>query len=351
MKKSLFFFTLLVAVLVADTSRAQYQNMLSFEQMLDLIHHSKVSYTMNKMATDSVQSLAIAALTQRQRRYTNVPRIVMDHGRPTVTNWVWEGLSPEVDAEVQKDFSSKDLRAARAEYKKVLKVSPDCYTAVANLGYCFALEGNSDSAIAYYDKAIQMSKIDYEPYYYKADALYKAKRYEEARQAMIDVLTLRPRYAKALMLLHAMPNLGVTVNDSLFAPKAFAFQEANRVLISFPSDSALEPWKAYAVGKAIWLGEPAHRDSLTRSSSLSWSVLHEVECCGALIESYETSRGKLPAQPDLDKLEAVTADNLLNAYTLYEIGSRFDEDIMLMVDPAIRASVRQYVEKYILPKS
>ncbi len=350
MKKSLFIPIFLVLVLTANISRSQ-SGMLSFEQMLDLMHHSKVSYAITPVPTDSVLDLAMNVLTQRQRRYTAAPRVSVENGVPTISNWVWEGLSPEVDAQAAQDFSANNISAARADYQKVLKASPDCYIAVANLGYCFMLEGKTDSAIAYYDKAIEMSKIDFLPYYYKADALYKAKRYEEARQAMIDVLTLRPRYAKALQQLREMPNLGVTVHDSLFAPKGFAYKEPNRVLIECPSDTMLEPWRAYAIGKAIWLGEPAHRDSLTGSSSLSWSVLHEVECFGALLESYEHLRGKHPPLADIEKIEAVTSDNLLNACTLYEIGSRFDEDIMLTVDPSIRVSVRMYVEKYILPKS
>lgn len=347
MNGRLLIFTFCVLTLAVGTVHGQSGDMLTPPQLIELMNASNVTYLLEGAPADSLEQVAIQNLFVRQRAHTPNPKVAKNG---EVSSWSWPGLTQEIAEAAEKDFGSGDMNAARADYRKILATSPDCYLAIANIGDCYLKDGNTDSAIGYYAKSIAINPIDYLPYYYKADALYRAKRFEQSRQAMIDVLTLRPRYAGALRQLRGMPQLGVTVHDSLFAPKGYAEQTAKGILVKFPFDSAHAAWMGYAIGKALWLGEPAHRRSLTGSETMSWSLQHETECLGALIASYETTRGTQAHQPDLEMLEAVTSDGLLSAYILYEIGSRLDEDIMLTVGPNVRDNVRKYVEKFIMPK-
>jgi tetratricopeptide (TPR) repeat protein len=324
--------------------------MLTPAQMIDVMTKSSVTYLVTGAPDDSVVRFATAHLFATQREYTPIPHITNHGDNTNISTWDWPGLTQETAQKAEKDFSANDMKAARADYEQILSVSPDCYLAVANIGDCFNTLGNRDSAIAYYDKAIKMSKIDYLPYYYKGDVLYRAGRYDEARQAMVEVLTLRPRYKNALHQLRNMPNLGVTVHDSLFAPRSYAVKSGKDISLVITSDSTQSEWMIYAIGKGLWLGEPWHRDSLTGSTQMSWTMAHEVECIAALLASYEKDRKAHP-KPEMEELESIASDDLLNAFILYEITSRLDEDVMLTVSDEARADVRKYVEKYILPKS
>jgi hypothetical protein len=349
MKRSVYLMIALISLFVIRTVSAQTGPLLSPPQLIELMNGSSIAYTVHLSPNDSVRDVAEANLFHRQRKYTPVPKIEADG---TISTWNWAGLTQEAAQQAEKDFSAGNFDAARKDYEKILSTSPDCYLAIANIGDCCMRNGKLDSAVAYYDKAIAISKIDYLPYYYKADVLYKQHKDEEARQAMIDVLTLRPRYWNAIRQIKAMPDMRVTLHDSLFAPLAYAQQSAKGVDVVVSSDTNQVAWLSYAMGKAVWLGEPSHRKSLTGSEAMSWSMRHEIESIGALISAYESLKQNHGKKSDqIETIESVASDELLNAYVLYEIGSRMDEDIMLTADPKVRENVRHFVEKYILPKT
>ena len=345
MKKLLI--TVLMVVTATAAAHAQHGHILGPGELVEAMQKSNTSYVVKSSPDDSIVRVAISNMFATQRQYTPYPRITQTPDGPTVTSYSWNS---EAFDRAEKAFAANNYQQALEGYIAELAINPKDYIAIEDIGDCYYHTGKPDSAIMYYDKAIALNKLDYQPYLYKADVLYHMKRYEDARQAAIDALTLRPRYINTRHMLHNMPLINRDFRDSNFAPHAYAVKNGKDVVLEITSDTMISAWMGYAIGKAIWLGEPWHRDSLTGSSRMSWTMSHEVECFASLMSLYESERAT-KRSTDLERLDKIVSDDLLNAFILYEIGSRLDQDIMLTVDDNVRQNVRIYVEKYILPKS
>ena len=350
--KPLLCIVLLSCVCAIHPAMAQNGKMLTPAEITALMANSPTSYVVTQAPSDSIRRVAIAAMFPLQEAYVANPLVTGPEGNRTVEANEFPGLTSELFERAEKPYDPKNIPAARAANNDIIKAVPSCYPAVANLGDCYMLEGKLDSAVMQYDLAIKMAPLDYVDYLYKADVLYKAGRYDEARKALIELLSLRPRYATARRMAHGMTKLGITVHDSLFAPAGYAIKNGDDVKIICSDDKSASPWMGYAMGKGVWLGEPDHRKSLTGSTNLSWSDRHELECLAMLITIYEgqkkNNEGKISG---LESIESVVDDGLSQAFVLYEVASRMDENIMLKASDAEREGVRKYIGKYILPKS
>jgi tetratricopeptide (TPR) repeat protein len=264
------------------------------------------------------------------------------------------GLSPEMSDmfdEAEALFLKGRYLEAIPCYQKIIDRFPDCHLAYAHLGDSHFKMKQYRRAIGYFDQAIELNPFDHRTFLYKADALMYLDRLDEAKAAYIHALSLRPRYWLALAnLQHQADKLGVEVRTNLFEPKVFVRKEADGIGVYISDQPSLKIWLIYALVKAVWLGEPSHREYHTGSSAPGWSVLEETEALLALATVYKSLKLTGDAKPDpkLDLLEKIIETGDLPYFIGYEIASRMSRHVTLTVDEEARQGLREFIAKYVV---
>ena len=307
-------------------------------------------YDIRTAPSDSIRSLAIRMLFPLVRANTLTPLVTRTGAGASVTENPFPGLNNDVLVDGEHELLTQHWDAARDRFRKVIRHCPSYYPAYQRIGITFGYQKNVDSAVVYFQKAIHQNPFDYVPYLSLAEELYSAQRYDEARTAMIEALTLRPRCIFALERLHKMPELGVLEQDSIFAPRSYATIDEETVQIRNPPEKNLDAWKWYALAKGLQRGEPEIQASYCGSAAMGWCERSEYQCLHVLQLGYDASKSKTGIDPDIETLRQIEREGLLHAFMLYEIVTRMDEDQMMIADDADRDAVRKYIGKYILPK-
>ncbi len=109
---------------------------------------------------------------------------------------------------------------------------------------------------------------------------------------------------------------------------------------------------AYGLCKGIWMGEPAHRSERVDGTEHRWTSIEERQCLASLLESYSGNReyGTVPPDPTMDRLMDIVRDHMLDAYVIYELGSRVYPDIVLLMPEDSRDLIFDYVNSYVVTK-
>ena len=344
-------------VLGAGLASAQPAKPLDPAAIIALMNASSVTYTIKSEDDRTLLENAAATLYPQLKDPIAMPKLVQGPNGPYIDEIETSNKAEPLIQEAEAAYYKKEFASARAKYVEAYRIEPLYYPALEFIGDTYFGEHQYDTAIIWYDKAKQANPLDYQPYLYRADALDRLGRADEARQAMIEVLTLRPRYKNALLMAHGMSQrLKMEVHDSNFAPHAYAVKaggdsssasEVDVVTSATPS----APWVAYANAKAIWLGEPKHRSALSGNESDGWTMDHERECIANLLAGYAAARANgAPADAELDRIQKIVDDGMLDAFIVYEITSRLYPNITLTLPAKSQAYIRSYVEKYVLPK-
>jgi tetratricopeptide (TPR) repeat protein len=267
-------------------------------------------------------------------------------GTTHVVPYVFDAASMAVLEQGETDFRAKRYAEASAQYRKALEVSPANYLAWSYLGDCALYQGQGAEALADYDRALELNPFDYRLWFYKGDALLQTREVAQAYDAWAMSLVLNPRNAGLIARLGRTP-VGLTVFPEMLHPRSFARREGEEVAVYSPAKD--QAWLIYGLCKALWIGEPAHRQEMGAGGG--WSSVEEHECLANLIAVYESSRGKagFVADSDLDRLvKTALGDRELEEAILYEIGSRIDPQITLGLNDRQRELVRRYVLTHVI---
>ncbi len=253
--------------------------------------------------------------------------------------------------EAESHFRTRRYPQALLSYQNIIDRYPDCCLAYAHLGDTYYVMRQFHKALEYFDKSIEINPLDHRVFFYKGDALMHLGRHDEAKAAYVHSLSLRPRYPFALAALrHWDKTLNIEVRTDLFRPRAILKPEEGAVALYIDKEPHLALWLSYAATKAIWLGEPSHREKMTGNPTYCWSALEEMESLLNLVATYHSLRrdGKIPPDPRLDLLETVVEARDLYWFVHYEIAARMCPHITLTFTEEARQSLREFIAKYVV---
>ncbi len=256
----------------------------------------------------------------------------------------------------EREFQQQKYDEAKQAYQEALDSQPDYAAALIGLGDCAFHDGDYAAAEAYLRRAHDATPLDHLPLFLLADTLDKLGRYDEAREALTESLELRPRNKPTLVLFHRLaPHLDVAVRDEPFEPKAIARLENGELGWQIAKDAGANGvlWSLFATCELFGpADDPASKIRLEHLQpiSSSWTLKREVGCVAELAQLYREAIPKGGAQPEL-ALEALAAlePGELEGFVLYEIAPRMDPHIALRLPEALRAELRDYVRKHVVP--
>ena len=243
-------------------------------------------------------------------------------------------------------FVERNFAEAVKAWTAAVEAYPEEPMAFTHLGDAWFFQGRYDLALENYQKACAIAPDDYQPHLFRAHALARLGRREEALDAFALTLALRPRHANTLNVIrNRQAELGVTALEAGFAPRAFVRRKGDGVEV-FAADA---PWIAWAACKAAWLGEPEFREAGGGKEG-TWTSAEEKECLAGLLGVYAGMRadGEIEPDPTIERVSAVVDAGLIHAMILYEMGSRIWPDLVLLESPEVRGKVVAYVRRFLL---
>jgi hypothetical protein len=273
-----------------------------------------------------------------------------DGSRALVSYRCSDGAMKALEA-AEPSFQKKAYDAARVIYEAALHEDPSCYILDLSAGDCSLFSGNPEIALQFYEKATKLNPADYHGQWFRASALVALGRSDEAKLAYTQALALSPANPRLLSAIksHAA-ELGIEVRDVSFRPSAVARVEGKGVTIYTVNKAH---WWIYGLCKGLWLGDDAHRIQMSGDTQHNWTTTEDLECIGALLAKYETSRdaGVTDPEEQLDMLLTVLDHKLLGEFVLYEFGRRVSPDFTILLTEPMLQGIARYVDSFVLPSN
>ena len=254
--------------------------------------------------------------------------------------------------EAEPHWRERRFAEAAALYRRALKIQPDYYPALLDLGDVASGEGNLEEAVARYDRAIRANPADHRGHFLRGNALADLGRTEKALDAYATALALRPRHPRVLDGIEdRQGKLGIHVVRGLFSPRGLARQTSRGTEVHADTEGTPH-WAIWAACKALWMMEEDHRLKMTGLAEHRFSVLEEVECLGVLLQGYLVMRtqGKVEEEPELDRLGRIAAAGQLPELVLYELASRKSPHVVVHLDDARRAKMERFVRRFVFER-
>ncbi|WP_141323136.1 tetratricopeptide repeat protein [Myxococcus sp. AB025B] len=278
------------------------------------------------------------------------PRVVEQGGERVIVEWP---ESPEARAlldEAEPHFQAKRYAEAGKLYEKATSVCPQCYFAWNFRGDAAYFAGDSATALGHYQQATRLNPDDHRSWFFLGNALARLGRFEEALESWAWCLVLNPRYPVIRQFFRANAGLGLVVREDVIVPRGYAERDGEEISIQFDPDH--DPaWFAFANCKALWLGEPSHRQEMTGTTKEHFTSLEEMECLGSALLVHENQKKKGETErsdPTLERLSRITEEGLLMQAVLFEVGARVHPQVVLTLDDDMRQRLKTYVLKHVL---
>ena len=345
-----------VSVVAGPAQTSTPRRFLSTAEVLKIVEESdtryNISFSMKDLADVNSTNTADTLFPLSVRPIEYPWRVQKEDGSTEIVEFPFSPEAWKMIEEAEAHFTAKRFSQAMTGYRNIIDRFPDCYLAYTHLGDAYFMTQQFEKALEYFDKSIAINPLDHRVFFYKADALMRLGRHDEAKAAYIHSLSLRPQYPFALAALrHYTQTLDIEVRTDLFRPRAIVKPDKdNAVAVYVDQDPHPALWLSYAATKALWLGEPSHRQEMTGNSTYQWSDFEEVESLVNLAETYEllTRDGKIPVDPVLELLGEIIKAQDLDDFIRYEIASRMCPHIMLTFPEEARQSMREFISKYIV---
>jgi tetratricopeptide (TPR) repeat protein len=275
---------------------------------------------------------------------------VVEDGQRVIREWVEDPKAQELINQGEEHFQARRYDEAARLYQQAAGVCPRCYLARAYLGDSLLFGGDAESALAHYRKATEINPDDYRLYYFQGSALARMGRLSEAREAFAWSLVLNPRNPVLRQFFRQNPGVGMGIRDDVLVPRGFAREDGKDVVVEFDPDYGAA-WLAYANCKALWEGEPSHREEMTGTAERHFSSAEEMECLSsaAVVHAAQKEKGDDDRMDSsLDRLMAVIGDGMVTELVLFEMAARVHPQYTLTLDDADRRRLKDYVLRYVL---
>ena len=332
----------------AQRSQPEEPRYLTPSQILKRLEESKVSYSVE--GRDSPPGGWADALWPRRVQAVEFPRVVVEGGERVIREWPENPRARALLDEAEPHFEARRYEEAGKLYARATEVCPDCYVAWNFRGDAAYFAGDAATALGHYRKAISINPDDHRSWFFMGNALVRLERFDEALEAWAWCLTLNPRYPVIRQFFRNNASLGLVILEDTIVPRGYAERTANGVSIQF--DPNHDPaWLAFANCKALWLGEPSHRQEMTGTTEEHFNSVEELECLGSALAVHvgQREQGKTEtSDPTLDRLYVIAQDGMLMEAVLFEVGARVHPQLMLTMEDASRQRIKAYVLEHVL---
>ena len=327
---------------------AERPSYLSPAQIMKWLEDSKVQYRVEPQ--DSPPGGWAEQLWPVRVPPLPVPRVVEEGGQRVLQAWPGHPQAEALVNQAEAHYQARRYAEAAKLYEQALAVCPQCYLARAYLGDATLFAGDAAGALAHYQKATELNPHDYRLYYFQGSALARLGRMNEAVEAWIWSLVLNPRNPLIRQFFKQHRELGVLILDDVLVPRGFAHKRGEEVIIEFDPQYG-SAWLAFANCKALWLGEPSHREEMTGTSEHHFSSLEETECLASAAMVHENQKAQEAegeTDESLDRLMSVLEDGMLTELVLFELAARVHPQYTLTLDDEERQRLRKYVIRHVL---
>ncbi|WP_321549565.1 tetratricopeptide repeat protein [Hyalangium rubrum] len=328
-----------------DSGRRPY---LTPAQVMKWMEDSKVQYRLDPK--DSPPGGWAEELWPLRVEPLAAPRVAVDDGQRVLQEWPGNPKAEAFVLQAEEHYRARRYAEAARLYEQALTECPDCYLARAYLGDATLFGGDAAGALVHYQKAAETNPHDYRLYYFQGSALARLGRMDEAVEAWIWSLVLFPRNPVLRQFFQQHPELGLVVLDDVLAPRGFARKEGEEVIVEFDPDYGAA-WLAFANCKALWLGEPTHRQEMTGTTERHFSSVEETECLASTAVVHEGQKNQSeegPTDASLDRLTAVIRDGMITELVLFELAARVHPQYTLTLADEDRQRLREYVVRHVL---
>jgi tetratricopeptide (TPR) repeat protein len=317
-------------------------------QILKRLEDSEVAYSVE--GKDSPPGGWADALWPQRVQAVVYPRVVVEKGERVIREWPENPRARALFEEAEPLFQAKRYEEAGKLYARATEVCPDCYVAWVFRGDAAYFAGDAATALGHYRKAIELNPHDHRNWFFLGNALAQLERYGEALDAWAWCLVLNPRYPVIRQFFRNNAHLGLVIREDVIVPRGYAERTAQGVSIQFDPDH--DPaWFAFANCKALWLGEPSHRQEMTGTSEEHFTSVEELECLGSALAIHVGQREQGQAEksdPTLDRLYGIAQDGMLLEAVLFEVGARVYPQLMLTMEESSRERLKAYVVEHVL---
>jgi tetratricopeptide (TPR) repeat protein len=332
----------------AQSSAPEQPEFLSPAEIVKRLEASPVQYRVD--GKDSPPGGWADALWPQRVEEVQFPKVEVKNGERIIREWPEHAGARKLLDEAEPHFQAKRYAEAGKLYARATEVCPDCYMAWNFRGDAAYFADDAATALEHYRKAAALNPDDHRAFFFQGNALAKLGRFNEALEAWAWCLVLNPRYPVIRRFFQNNPELGLIVRDDAIVPRGYAERDGEAVSIQF--DPNHDPaWFAFANCKALWIGEPSHRQEMTGTTEEHFSSTEELECLGAALVFHQgmKEQGKTDASdPTLDRLYGIAEDGMLLEAVLFEVGSRVHPQIVLTTEDSTRQRLKAYVLKHVL---
>ncbi|WP_426751064.1 tetratricopeptide repeat protein [Myxococcus sp. Y35] len=321
---------------------------LSPSEIVKQLEASPVRYRVE--GKDSPPGGWVDQLWPQRMPSVEVPWVVEENGRRLIREWPVEAEVKALLDEAEPHFQARRYDEAATLYARATERYPNNYVAWVFRGDAAYFAGDAATALEHYRRATTLNPHDHRAWFFQGNALAKLGRFEEALEAWAWCLVLNPRYPVIRQFFRTNAHLGLVIRGDVIVPRGYAERDAEGVSIQF--DPNHDPgWFAFANCKALWLGEPSHREKMTGSTEEQFTSVEEMECLASALAVHESQKaeGKMDAlDPTLDRLFDIAQEGLLLEVVLFEVGARVHPHVVLTLDDALRQRLKRYVLTHVL---
>ncbi|NMO16262.1 tetratricopeptide repeat protein [Pyxidicoccus fallax] len=332
----------------APSATPESPRYLTPQQILKRLEDSQVAYSVE--GKDSPPGGWADALWPQRVKAVDYPRVVVRGGERVIQPWPENPQAKALYDEAEPHFQAKRYDEAAKLYTRATEVCPDCYVAWIFRGDAAYFAGDPGTALGHYRKALAINPNDHRSWFFLGNALVQLERYDEALEAWAMCLTLNPRYPVIRQFFRNNASLGLVINEDAIVPRGYAERTPQGISIQFDPDH--DPaWLAFANCKALWLGEPSHRQEMTGTTKEHFTSVEELECLGSALAVHigQKEQGKTESSdPTLDRLYVIAQDGMLLEAVLFEVGARVHPQLVLTMEESSRQRLKTYVLEHVL---
>lgn len=207
-------------------------------------------------------------------------------------------------------YARKEYQTAEKHYLAVLERQPELAFVMTMVGECKALSGQPDSAMLWWQKAVEENFFDYLPHWFLADRYFQEGNSGQAASEIALAWVLNRNHANLrAAALEIFEKAKLPAIDFDFRPNYLVEKKGSRVAVLCG-----EEWASYGLCKALW----AHEPGIARPGS--FDMEEEQECLMGLAAMWKVEGSKsLKKRREYIVLHRAMEEHFLAEFIFFEL--------------------------------
>ncbi len=314
-------------------------------QVLKIMEESKVNYVFDISLTTSKQNRFnnIGQKSEKLIRIVTDTEIRLDKSEDIPFNKKISKKLKKGEKEIKKGRYEK----ARKHLTKALTLNSSDLRLINKMGESYHFEGNYPTAIYWYDKTLELNSVETDALVSKARSLLKNNQ-QAAAESYVTLAHLFNRNDKTVKdaMLEIFQTTGKKYIDKSFSPDFQISVSSDRKKVDIGYGHSI--WAAYAAVYALWENEEGYEEKMSGISKQPIGVIKEKEAVLNALLTYEgiesSQKGEL--FPFMELLSRISTKGQIDNFILYEIYSRRDPLLPLLLTDKKLESLKNYVLKH-----